>query len=212
MARYALVIGIGENQPPLRSLTKTVGDAKTIAQCLRDHGDFYVELLIQAQQVQYKALVAAIQTFVQQRAAGNEALIYYTGHGFPLMKDFGEMEAFLAPADCSVTLAGNQVTAQQNGLSLASLNRLVSRANFSNLVMLLDCCHSGYLLEDDLLRQTFADFSQKDYWLMTACRSFEQAWANKSDPHSVFTGAILVGLDQGYSSATTEDGIAGYGD
>jgi hypothetical protein len=45
MARYALVIGIGENRPPLRPLTKTVGDATAIAQVLRDHGGFHVELL-----------------------------------------------------------------------------------------------------------------------------------------------------------------------
>ncbi len=196
MARYALVIGIGENQPPFKALTKTVGDAKAIAQVLQEHGDFRVEVLTQPRQLQYKALVTAIQTFVQQRAAGDEALLYYTGHGFPLVKDFGETEAFLAPVDCSVTLESNQITSQRNGLSLASLNRLVAKASFSNLVVLLDSCHSGYLLEDDLLRQTFADFSQKDYWLMTACRSFEQAWANKSAPHSVFTGAILAGLNR----------------
>ncbi len=196
MARYALVIGIGENQLPFKSLTKTVGDAKAIAQVLRDHGGFHVELLTQSKQVQCKALETAIQTFVEQRAAGDEALIYYTGHGFPLARAFGATEAYLAPGDCRVTLEGGQVKSQVNGLSLADLNRLVAKASFSNLVMLLDCCHSGYLLEDELLRQTFADFSRKDYWLMTACRSFEQAYANKSDSHSVFTGAILAGLER----------------
>jgi uncharacterized caspase-like protein len=80
MARYALVIGIGENQPPLKLLTKTVGDAKAITQILHNHGNFHVELLTQPKQVQSKALITAIQTFVQQRAAGDEALIYYTGH------------------------------------------------------------------------------------------------------------------------------------
>lgn len=195
MARYALVIGIGENHPPFKSLTKPVGDVQAIAQVLQTYGDFRVEVLTQPKQLQHKELATAIQTFVQQRAADNEALIYYTGHGFPLVKDFDETEAFLAPVDCSVTLEDNQITAQRNGLSLASLNGLVAKASFSNLVLLLDCCHSGYLLEDALLRQTFADFiSRKDYWLMTACRSFEQAWANKRDPHSIFTGAVLAGL------------------
>jgi uncharacterized protein YjbI with pentapeptide repeats len=196
MARYALVIGIGENQPPLRSLTKTVGDAKAIAQVLQNHGGFHVELLTQPKQVQCFALETAIQTFVEQRAAGDEALIYYTGHGFPLTRAFGATEAYLAPGDCGVTLEGKRVQSQVNGLSLADLNRLVAKASFSNLVMLLDCCHSGSLLEDDLLRQTFADFSRKDYWLLTACRGFEQAYANKSDPHSVFTGAVLAGLER----------------
>jgi uncharacterized caspase-like protein len=88
MTRYALVIEIGENQPPLKSLTKTVGDAKAIAQVLRDHGDFHIELLTQPKQVQYRALITAIQTFVPQRAAGHEALIYFTGHGFSLVKEF----------------------------------------------------------------------------------------------------------------------------
>jgi energy-coupling factor transporter ATP-binding protein EcfA2 len=196
MARYALVIGIGENLPPFKSLTKTVGDANAIAQVLQVQSDFRVEVLTKPKQLHHQALVTAIQTFVQQRAAGNEALIYYTGHGFPLVKDFDETEAFLAPVDCSVTLEGDRITSQCNGLSLAELNRFVAKASFSNLVMLLDCCHSGYLLEDDLLRQTFADFSRKDYWLMAACRSFEQARARISDPHSIFTGAILAGLQR----------------
>jgi uncharacterized caspase-like protein len=75
MARYALVIGIGENHSPFKSLTKTVGDAKAIAQVLQEHGDFRVEVLTQPKQLQYRALETAIQSFVQQRAAGDEALI-----------------------------------------------------------------------------------------------------------------------------------------
>jgi hypothetical protein len=35
---------------------------------------------------------------------------YYTGHSFPLVKDFGEKEVFLAPADCSVTVEGDRVS------------------------------------------------------------------------------------------------------
>jgi len=35
MARYALVIGVGENRSPLPSLSKTVGDARAIAHILR---------------------------------------------------------------------------------------------------------------------------------------------------------------------------------
>jgi uncharacterized protein YjbI with pentapeptide repeats/energy-coupling factor transporter ATP-binding protein EcfA2 len=195
MARYALVIGIGQNHDSLGSLSKPVGDAQAIAAVLQRDGDFRVELVIHPRQATYAALISAIKTFVQ-RAQGNEALIYYTGHGFPVKNDFDEVEAFLAPVDCTVEMEGDRVTAQQNGLSLASLNRLLAKAQFSNLVMLLDCCYSGYLLEDDLLRQTFADFSRKDYWLMTACRSFEQAWAKKTAAHSVFTGAVLAGLSR----------------
>jgi energy-coupling factor transporter ATP-binding protein EcfA2 len=196
MARYALVIGIGQSLSPLPSLSKTVGDARAIAEVLRTHGRFEVQELTGT--VTAAALEQAFVRFLEQ-AHQNEALIYYTGHGFPLMKAFGKTEAFLAGSDCEIELDADQrVVRQSRGLSLSDLNGLLSEASLSNLVMLLDCCHSGYLLEQELLRQTFSSFSTKDYFLITACRSFEQARAQRSAAHSVFTQALLdcLGVDR----------------
>jgi hypothetical protein len=200
MARYALVIGIGQNQLPLPSLSKTVGDAKAIALLLRNHGGFEVQELTGT--VTAQVLEQAFVRFLEQ-AHQNEALIYYTGHGFPLAKAFGNTEAFLAASDCEIELDGDKrVMRQRGGLSLNDLNGLLSEASLSNLVMLLDCCHSGYLLEQELLRQTFSSFSRKDYFLITACRSFEQARAKKNAEHSVFTQAVLEGLSQKQADKT----------
>jgi hypothetical protein len=205
MARYALVIGITQNQTPLQTLEKSVADARAIAAVLREFGDFQVELLLKPEETTYKALAAKLKEFLEQRALRHEALIYYTGHGFPVIDAFGEMEAFLAPSDCVVQLdADGQVIAQEKGLSLTAVSKLAARAELSNLVMLLDCCHSGYLLEESLLKQTFITFIQKDYWLMTACRSFQSAYAKKSEPYSIFTGAVLAGLKQDRSDEKGE--------
>jgi Caspase domain/Pentapeptide repeats (8 copies) len=195
MARYSLVIGITQNQAPLQTLEKSVADAQAISAMLRDFGDFHVELLLKPEETTYKALETKMLEFMNDRALRHEASIYYTGHGFQLKGTFGRKEAFLAPSDCVVELdADGQVIKQQNGLSLTAVNELAAAAELSNLVMLLDCCHSGYLLEESLLKQTFIDFRQKNYWLMTACRSFQAAYAKKSEQYSIFTGAVLAGL------------------
>ncbi len=201
MARYALVIGITQNQAPLQTLEKSVADARAIAAMLRDFGDFEVELVVKPEQTTCKALAAKLREFLEVRALRHEALFYYTGHGFPVMDAFGETEAFLAPSDCVVEVdADGRVVRQQNGLSLMAVSKLSARAELSNLVMLLDCCHSGYLLEESLLKQTFTTFIQKDYWLMTACRSFQSAYAKKSEQYSIFTGAVLAGLKRDRSN------------
>jgi Caspase domain len=197
MARYALVVGITQNHAPLQTLEKSVADASAIAAVLRDFGDFEVELVVKPEQTTCKALAAKLREFLEVRALRHEALFYYTGHGFPVMDAFGETEAFLAPSDCVVEVGTDgRVVRQQNGLSLLAVSKLSARAELSNLVMLLDCCHSGYLLEESLLKQTFTTFIQKDYWLMTACRSFQSAYAKKTEPYSIFTGAVLAGLNR----------------
>jgi energy-coupling factor transporter ATP-binding protein EcfA2 len=197
MAQYALVIGITQNHSSLKTLEKSAADAQAIADVLREYGKFdYIELLLKPQETTYKALEAKILEFLSERAVGQEALIYYSGHGFQ-SKVFGTNEVFLAPSDCVVELdADEQVVTHDRGLPLTSLSKSVAGANLSSLVMLLDCCNSGYLLEESLLQQTFGTFKSKDYSVFMACRSFEKAWAKKNDPHSVFTGAVLAGLRQ----------------
>jgi WD40 repeat protein len=196
MARYALVIGVGENRSPLPSLSKTVGDAIAIAEALETQGDFRVDCRTLPEQLTQAALSKSIKQFVNQKAKTAEvALIYYTGHAVPVVDGFAEeTEVFLAPVDCGVTRVGDRCTAQQNGISLQSLSSLLAKADLKNLVMLLDCCHSGALTEPAALDQTFAGFRSKNYWLLTSCRSFEQSWAKKGDSHSLFSGAVLRGL------------------
>jgi WD40 repeat protein len=196
MARYALVIGVGENRSPLPSLSKTVGDARAIAAALEVQGDFRVDCVTRPEQLTYATLTEAIKQFVNQKAKTAEvALIYYTGHAVPVVDGFAEeTEVFLAPVNCGLKWDGDRCTDQQNGISLKSLSALLAKADLKNLVMLLDCCHSGALTEPAALDQTFAGFRSKNYWLLTSCRHFERSWAKESDAHSLFSGSVLRGL------------------
>ena len=209
MARYALVIGITQYQSSQMSrLPKAASDAEILAQVLEQYGGFDVKRLPERWNAEKscfeisgdKAVTAAevgqeLRTLLLDRSTKNEALIYFAGHGFTFSDTLGQQKGVLATSDCQVEMAGNQVIDYKYGISLASLNELIQQSDLSSLVMLLDCCHSGYFLESQLVQRTLTAFStQRDYYLMAACRTFETAKSFKGEPNSYFTGAVLKGL------------------
>jgi len=209
MARYALVIGIAQYQSSQMSrLPKAASDAEILAQVLEQYGGFDVKRLPERWNAEKKcfeisadkAVTAAevgqeLRTLLKERATKNEALIYFAGHGFTFSDTLGQQEGVLAASNCQVEMAGKQVIDYKYGISLASLNDLIQQSDLSSLVMLLDCCHSGYFLESQLVQRTLRAFStQRDYYLMAACRTFETAKSFKGEPNSYFTGAVLKGL------------------
>ncbi|MEH2263315.1 caspase family protein [Nostoc sp.] len=209
MARYALVIGIAEYvSPSLSRLSKTTNDAEAIAQLLEQYGDFQsVQRLPQrwnkekngyemaASKVTGAEIGQELRKLLLEQATNNEVLIYFSGHGFITSDTLGQQEGFLATSDCQVEVKGNQIVAQKYGISLNKLNKLIGESQLSSLVVLLDCCHSGYFLERELVEQTLTAFrSSKDYYLIAACRRFEKAAAIMSEDYSIFTGAVIKGL------------------
>jgi len=204
--RYALVVGISDYTAPLKSLSKTTRDAEAVAQVLEDYGDFLVTRLIG--KVTSDRLIRVLRTLLLQQATGQDALVYFTGHGVPVVNSLlDETEAFLATSDCRVVVEGKHITQQQNGISFRDLNGLLQKSQLSSFVMLLDSCHSGdviELIDKQVVQQTLTAFAGRDYYLITACRGFEQAYARRSEEHSVFTGALLEGLSEEQADAEGE--------
>lgn len=227
MDRYALVVGIPTYQSGnFGKLEKTTADAENVAQILEKYGNFRVERLpkransdktgyeMKADSVTFDQLNQALQTFLQ-RASGKNALIYFTGHGFTLSTKVGREKGFLATSDCQVEVyddpaLGKKVVDQRNGLDLDDFEWLIRKSDLSSLVVLLDCCHSGFFLERRLVEganlvNTF--ISKKDYYLITACRSLETAKTVRSQEHSVFSGFLIKGLSE--QNADTNGEISG---
>jgi uncharacterized caspase-like protein/energy-coupling factor transporter ATP-binding protein EcfA2 len=199
MKRYALVIGIGK-YTNLNELSKPANDARAVAEVLRQYGDFQEVILLNGTKakpgwVDYKKLDDGLTKFLQQ-AANQDALIYFTGHGFTLEESRFVKRGYLATSSCQVEFEDGRIVSQKKGFSFDDLNGLVQEANLSSLLMLMDCCHSGFLIEDDLVKRSLQAFSKSNYFLIAACRSFQEAYALKRENHSVFTGALLDSLVQ----------------
>ncbi|MEH1880878.1 nSTAND1 domain-containing NTPase, partial [Nostoc sp.] len=194
MARYALVVGITDYTNQLSNLTKPATDAEAVEQVLKAHGDFE-DIAVLKGKVSTTKLAEALKTLLQQQAVKNEALIYFTGHGITVSDSLGTQQAYLATSDLTIVTQGKQIIEQTGGISLLSLNNLIRDSDLSSLVVLLDCCHSGDFLERNLIEKTLTAFiSQRDYYFIAACRGFQQAYAKKSEQHSIFTTALLAGL------------------
>ena len=200
MAKYALVIGIQKySGPGFGDLEKPVEDAEKIAQILKKHGDFADVKRLPAQwnekkgdyevaeaQLLGRKLEQEIIDFFE-RVGSNEAFIYFSGHGAQVNK-MGRQKGYLVASDCT---SGNL---EAVGIALADLNYLILNASFSSLVVLLDCCHAGGLLEKSQVTNALTAFNagNRNYFLATACRSHEKAYESKE--YSLFTSAVIKAL------------------
>jgi WD40 repeat protein/uncharacterized caspase-like protein len=207
MTGYALIIGIAEYQN-LTPLPKAAEDAEAVAQLLETYSDFEVIRLpprrnssTQRLEIAPKQLVdsiklgQALQNLLLERGKGKEVLIYFAGHGLTFTDNLGEIKGALAASDCQLERQGEQIIDYKYGMAFSSLNNLIKKSDLSSLIVILDCCHSGYFLESELLQDTLTTFkTQRDYYLITGCRSFETAKVFKGESHSIFTTALLKGL------------------
>ncbi|MEH2465839.1 nSTAND1 domain-containing NTPase, partial [Nostoc sp.] len=206
MARYALVLGIAKYDN-FTNLPKAVNDAKQIAQVLREQGKFGVQplpgKLIESEnrweitpdkKLTGKELGQALRIFLLEKAKGADALIYFAGHGFEAPSLTGEAKGYLATSDCNKD--------GQYAIAFDDLNTLISKSQLSSLVVLLDCCYAGSLLERSFINSGFSVFNSKqDYCLITASRAFERA--REDAEGGIFTKAVIKGLSEDKAKGTT---------
>jgi len=196
MSRDALIVGVSSYQF-LPSLNAPAHDAEAIAQQIEAYGDFRVARLPEI--VQAEKLRIGTQTLVTLteletalvklfKPNGNNipqtALFYFSGHG--LQKDAGIREGYLATSDANPN-------ANFHGLSLFWLRRLLQESPVRQRIVLLDCCHSGEIL--NFLEADPGAKSGTDRLFMAASRDYEAAYESLTGDYSVFTKALLAGLD-----------------
>lgn len=196
MSRNALVIGINtyEQLPPLRSPAK---DAEAVAQCLKIYGECSIVRLpevIDAGQpkiglktkVTLQTLKTALIQLFKPKGANisQTAIFFFSGHG--IQDDSGIQEGFLATTDADPSRG-------IYGLSLSWLRRLLQESPVRQKVIWLDCCNSGEFL--NFREADPGAIAGTDRLFMTASREYQSAFESLDSPYSIFTQALLKGLD-----------------
>ncbi|MGF1500020.1 MAG: caspase family protein, partial [Elainellaceae cyanobacterium] len=201
MVRDALVVGVNRYQflPHLKS---PAHDAEAIAQVLQTYGDFRVSRLPEVVQpdssntgqlqvghktpVTLRQLESALVRLFKPRGCQipQTALFYFSGHG--MQRDSGIQEGYLALSD-------SQPDVGFSGLSLFWLRRLLQESPVPQRVVILDCCHSGELM--NFLEADPGARSGTDRLFMVATRDYDLAYESLTSSFSTFTQALLDGLD-----------------
>lgn len=196
MSRDALIVGINTYQH-LPSLRAPANDAESVARCLESFGECRVlrmpEVIRQKKPaihpqapVTTKMLEEALIRLFKPTGKNipQTAIFYYSGHG--LQRNAGIQEGYLATSEANPA-AGHY------GLSLYWLRRLLQESPVRQRIVILDCCNSGEFF--NVLEADPGARSGTDRLFMAASREYEEAYESLEGHHSVFTQALLSGLN-----------------
>jgi Caspase domain len=194
--RDALIVGINQ-YGALPALRAPAADAEAVAHRLESQGEFRVKRLpevvkndqvIVGQKTPLNAQVledALVQLLTPNgKNIPHTALFYFSGHG--LQRTAGVREGYLATSD-------SDPSANTFGVSLNWLRRLIEQSPIPQIVVWIDGCHSG-----ELFNFSEADPGARqgvDRLFVSASREYEAAYEALDGRHSVFTQALLEGLD-----------------
>ncbi len=185
----ALVIGIDKyEQNPLFGC---VNDAVSMASLLERNGDgspnFSVKLL--TSDTTGGAGIHALREAIAELFASDaeNIVLYFAGHG---VINHNDKTGYLVAQDTINSMDGYNLTTLL-GLANAAYPKIKS------VVIMIDCCHSGYLGEHPPINNSNIAHIGKGVTILAACRRGETA--KELNGHGLFTSIILDGLKGGAS-------------
>jgi len=191
MGRRALVVGI-DNYLNVGSLSGCENDATAIAELLESNSDgtpnYDVECMVAScvagTTISRPELRAAIQRLFSPGYRG-EVVLYYSGHGA-----LTQTGGYIATSD-----------AVQNdlGIPMYEVLNLALQSGARDILIILDCCHSGDLGSIPLLspacQASPLTLLKENMTVMAASKGVEVAV--ESGGHGLFTAALLDALEGG---------------
>jgi len=194
--RRALLVGI--NDYPFGALNGCVADAEALATLLERNEDnsknFDVRVITGPPDELTKAdLRQAITELFQQPA--EVALFYFSGHGTE-----NDLGGYLVTPDAKT---------YDEGVPMADLIQLANRSTVTEVIIIVDCCHSGHLGNLPLGPREANPTAQirEGVSILTASRSTE--YAMEAAGRGVFTTLVCLALDGGASDVQGRTNVAG---
>jgi WD40 repeat protein len=198
--KYVLVIGINQYKS-FKLLPKAASDAEAIAIFFAAHNYEVTRIpskLVDKERwvidcdkkLTRKEIIKEIKNFLRTKADKEDAVIYFAGHGFRILNDTTDKyQSYLATSDS--TKEG------VNAIPFDDLNYLLKQSSLSSLLVLLDCCHAGAIVNTEFFSSIEDTIYDKyNSCFIAACRDFERA--REGEEYGIFTEAVLNGLKKRY--------------
>lgn len=195
--RKALVIGIN-SYPNGNELNGCVNDATKVGNMLERNGDKSKNF-----DVLKKTDIEDSHTakkLIDELFSGDHdiALLYFSGHGY-------------ADENGAQIVFPNDVTNDSYciGIKMSDILSIANKSKVRNKIIILDCCHSGHMGQNDILDSN--SHLSSGVSILTACKGNESAV--EYDGCGMFTSVLLEALNGGaadFSGNITVGGIYAY--
>ena len=184
--RKALVVGIDDYLAvPLHGC---VNDAEDVAALLSRNDDRSINFSVQLKTSKtYKINKSTLKKWISDCFAGDDeiALFYFSGHG--------QIDA------CGGYIVTPDYAPMDWGISMQDILNFANNSKCQNKVIILDCCHSGYVGAIDTSRQLTATINE-GVTILTASKFDESA--AEINGHGVFTELLTEALKGGAADIT----------
>ena len=188
----ALVIGI-DGYEKLNPLRTSINDAQSIANTLREHYSFEVELLINPTR---SSLLDALIKYRETLIDSDNFLLFYAGHG---ILQPGTGKGFWQPADSDPIF-------ETNWIAIDFITSIIKTLKARNTMIIADSCYSGAVFRSGI---TTADSRFMEPSLVKRMLEAETRVAltsgglepvidsvNQGDENSIFTRALIKALSE----------------
>lgn len=181
--RYALVIGIDDYRHGLRKLKYAVKDAKAIEEKLRDDFGFDVKPLYN-EDAHTEAIRDILKSWKKETKSEDSVLVFFAGHGENHPLADRQNEGYLLPGDAT--------KAPGSWLEESEIIQHAKDMPARWIFLIFDACYTGTTFRHDIPTGARDDQVMKALVAGTEDQPVPDGGAGD---HSIFTRAILEGLD-----------------
>jgi hypothetical protein len=211
---YALLIGVGDyDSPDFSNISATIGDAKAVADVLRDpdycgYPKDNVHTLL-GKEADIDAIRKALGDLARGSALAGTIIVYFSGHGGRVFTE-GVWQAYLCPRGADAN------NLEATAISASEFSRALGSISAQRLVVMLDTCFSG----GAEMKSQLPDSRWKSGWSDAAYESLGQgsgrviiassqedqvSYIRRENDMSVFTYHLVQALRG--AAATNNEGV-----
>lgn len=198
---WALVIGISDYQDPQARLANARNDAEAVAKLLKETYHFeHVTLLCDAEAT-HAAIMSWLRDQLPDRVGSNDRFVFFfAGHGVSRTGSTGQVRGYLMPQDAERSKYASYIDMEE-------VRNACGWIGAKHIFLILDCCFSGIAAVTTRATPPARPKQVTDAYLqrITELTAWQVLTAGAADElvadsgtrpgHSVFTGALLGGLE-----------------